>query len=260
MTDLRTARHGTLNRFAISTNDTCLAVQMLTVCLFTASTATSQPTLAANTPLVTTTPGNATAPRDLAVMTAYNPVRIPSNTIRSFCRVANRLSTVCGSLGHGQDRPIRDGPSCQCDEGWTGINCNVCTEDKACDALMQTGDGGVCYQRGEVVNHNFQMCDVTNKAIRDLLKTQIPQVTFTCKKEDRKCDFQCTCPLPIFRRSLPATAILTSSSSLGRPARVLHVPPRGLRVQRRTQRPKEQHLVQVQDRRLRMHPRPHVVW
>lgn len=103
-------------------------------------------------------------------------------------------ATVCGSLARGLDRPVREGDSCGCDEGWTGINCNVCTENKACDALMQTKDGGVCYQRGEVVKENYQMCDVTNKAIRNLLGTQIPQVTFNCNSEDHKCDFQCMCP------------------------------------------------------------------
>lgn len=87
---------------------------------------------------------------------------------------------------------MRQGKSCECDEGWTGINCNVCTSDRACDALMtETDDGGVCYTGGEVVKQNYQMCDVTNKAIRDLLGAQIPQVTFTCHKEFGECDFQC---------------------------------------------------------------------
>lgn len=99
--------------------------------------------------------------------------------------------TVCGSLARGAERPIREEKTCDCDEGWTGINCNVCTDNKACDALVEPGEGGVCYQNGEVVKNNFQMCDVTNKAIRDLLKEQVPQVTFTCKKDDKKCDFQC---------------------------------------------------------------------
>lgn len=35
------------------------------------------------------------------------------------------------------------------------------------------------------------MCDVTNRAIRDLLKEQVPQVTFTCKADTKECDFQC---------------------------------------------------------------------
>ncbi|KAK4672828.1 FAD-dependent urate hydroxylase [Podospora pseudopauciseta] len=102
----------------------------------------------------------------------------------------NCLEPLCGSLSRGPDRPKREGKSCQCDDGWTGINCNVCTNDRACDAMTETGDGGVCYTGGEIVKENFQMCDVTNKAIRSLLGAQIPQVTFNCKKETKLCDFQ----------------------------------------------------------------------
>ncbi|KAG9256155.1 uncharacterized protein F5Z01DRAFT_735438 [Emericellopsis atlantica] len=100
------------------------------------------------------------------------------------------LEPLCGSLARGKDRPMRSGKSCDCDDGWTGINCNVCTENKACDALMKTGDGGVCYQNGEVINHNYQICDVTNRKITDLLGKQRPEVTFTCKADDATCDFQ----------------------------------------------------------------------
>jgi hypothetical protein len=93
---------------------------------------------------------------------------------------------------------MRSGQFCECDEGWTGINCNVCTDDKACNALMETGDGGVCYQNGEVVNHNYQLCVVTNAKITDLLGEQRPQVTFTCKASDKECDFQCNGPSSSF--------------------------------------------------------------
>jgi hypothetical protein len=86
---------------------------------------------------------------------------------------------------------MRDGPECECEDGWSGINCNVCTKNSACDALMETKDGGVCYTNGEVVNHVFQMCDVTNRAILEMLNGQIPQVTFTCTAESQECDFQC---------------------------------------------------------------------
>jgi ABC-type multidrug transport system ATPase subunit/ABC-type multidrug transport system permease subunit len=55
---------------------------------------------------------------------------------------------------------------------------------------MENGEGGVCYTGGEVIKQNFQFCDVTNRAIRDLLKEQVPQVTFTCKNESQECDFQ----------------------------------------------------------------------
>jgi hypothetical protein len=103
------------------------------------------------------------------------------------------LHVVCGSLARGPDRSVRQGKSCECDEGWTGINCNVCTSDRACDALMTEsgGEGGVCYTGGEVVKQNYQMCDVTNQAIRKMLGEQVPQVTFTCHKESQECDFQC---------------------------------------------------------------------
>lgn len=67
----------------------------------------------------------------------------------------------------------------------------MCTEDKACNALMESEDGGVCYQMGNVLKNNYQMCDVTNEKIRDLLGEQIPQVTFTCDASDSKCEFQC---------------------------------------------------------------------
>ncbi|KAK0387167.1 hypothetical protein NLU13_5480 [Sarocladium strictum] len=100
------------------------------------------------------------------------------------------LNPLCGSLPKGKDRPMRGRDNCKCDEGWTGINCNVCTSNNACNAMMETGDGGVCYQNGEVVNQNHQICDVTNKKITSLLGTQRPEVTFTCDAKSETCDFQ----------------------------------------------------------------------
>ena len=82
--------------------------------------------------------------------------------------------------------------SCVCKEGWEGINCNVCSTDRACDALMPEGEGGVCYKQSVVVKENYQMCDVTNKKIIDQLgPDQKPQVTFSCNAEDETCNFQC---------------------------------------------------------------------
>lgn len=94
-------------------------------------------------------------------------------------------------MARGKDRPIRTGDTCECDEGWTGVNCNVCTENKACNALMDTGEDGVCYQNGEVVKSNYQMCGVTNEKILSMLDGKIPQASFTCDKQDGFCDFQC---------------------------------------------------------------------
>ena len=105
---------------------------------------------------------------------------------------------------------MRSGNSCDCDDGWTGINCNVCTQDNACNALMETGDGGVCYQNGEVVNQNHQMCDVTNEKILSMLDGKIPQATFSCKREDTFCDFQCALTLAHFHFFYPSSASLAS--------------------------------------------------
>lgn len=97
---------------------------------------------------------------------------------------------VCGSLADGENRPRREGDTCSCKDGWTGINCNVCETDNACNAMMPEGEGGRCYKQGVTVKENFQMCDVTNRKILDQLDGRKPQVTFTCKDEDKTCNFQ----------------------------------------------------------------------
>ena len=97
---------------------------------------------------------------------------------------------LCGSLADGKNRSPRQGDSCDCKDGWEGVNCNVCTSDDACDAMTVFGKGGVCYQKGLAVHENYQMCNVTNKAILDQIKPRIPQVTFSCNTEDATCNFQ----------------------------------------------------------------------
>ncbi|KAL1975489.1 hypothetical protein VTN31DRAFT_3881 [Thermomyces dupontii] len=97
---------------------------------------------------------------------------------------------TCGSLADGVNRAPRKGKSCKCKDGWAGINCNVCTTDDACNAMMPSGEGGVCYTQGIVVKENHQMCDVTNRKIVDQLKDRKPQVTFSCEAEYHTCNFQ----------------------------------------------------------------------
>lgn len=98
---------------------------------------------------------------------------------------------VCGSLARGKERELRENDICDCDDGWGGINCNVCTTDQACNALMPEDTGGVCYSDGVVVKENYQMCDVTNRKILDQLKERKPQITFSCNRELETCNFQC---------------------------------------------------------------------
>ncbi|KAI7861733.1 hypothetical protein BDF14DRAFT_1864871 [Spinellus fusiger] len=96
---------------------------------------------------------------------------------------------LCGALSDGRHRSPRQGDHCDCPEGWEGINCNVCTQDSVCDAMVPT-EKGTCYQGGLTVIENHQMCNVTNRKILDQLKTQVPQVTFSCNQKDASCDFQ----------------------------------------------------------------------
>lgn len=66
----------------------------------------------------------------------------------------------------------------------------MCTSDESCDAFMPEGLKGTCYTGGILVNKNYQMCDVTNRKILDILKGQIPQVTFSCNETAKECNFQ----------------------------------------------------------------------
>ena len=97
---------------------------------------------------------------------------------------------LCGSLAMGRERAPRTEDVCSCAEGWDGINCNVCTTDESCDAMMPDNEGGVCFKEGVVIQENHQMCDVTNRKIIDQLKGKEPQITFSCNKDDATCNFQ----------------------------------------------------------------------
>ncbi|KAL7274773.1 FAD-dependent urate hydroxylase [Rhizina undulata] len=100
------------------------------------------------------------------------------------------LQPLCGSLAAGNHRPAQEkGKQCECDEGWGGINCNVCQSDDACNKLMPQGIDGVCYKQGIAIKENYQMCDVTNRKILEMLKRK-PQVTFTCNELKDECQFQ----------------------------------------------------------------------
>lgn len=98
---------------------------------------------------------------------------------------------LCGALSDGnRRRPIRENGTCLCEPGWSGINCNICSSDESCDALVPLGLKGTCYKRGVLVNKFHQMCDVTNKKIIAILDGLKPQATFSCNKTAQACDFQ----------------------------------------------------------------------
>ncbi|CAG8671805.1 12165_t:CDS:10, partial [Racocetra persica] len=102
---------------------------------------------------------------------------------------------ACNSLADGPNRKAREADQfCKCSEGWGGINCNVCNADRACDSMVATGMNGTCYKGGLIVHENFQMCNVKNRKILDMLPDQPPQVTFSCNSTTANCDFQCKYP------------------------------------------------------------------
>jgi hypothetical protein len=142
-----------------------------------------------NIPIVINLMANAPVLQDSVERIAYRLVCIRQHPTLESIYTDGRI--VCGSLADGENRPVRQSDYCECTEGWTGINCNVCTKNKACNALMPGNEGGVCYQNGEVVHENYQMCHVTNQKIVDILEGRRPQVTFTCNANDSTCAFQC---------------------------------------------------------------------
>lgn len=101
---------------------------------------------------------------------------------------------LCGSLADGnKKRPSRkpeDNGHCKCSPGWRGVNCNICTDDKSCDAFMPEGIEGTCYKQGVLVEKFHQMCDVTNSKIIAILDGKKPQATFLCDRSNSSCDFQ----------------------------------------------------------------------
>ncbi|KZV94696.1 hypothetical protein EXIGLDRAFT_739854 [Exidia glandulosa HHB12029] len=104
---------------------------------------------------------------------------------------------------HVSPRTEEGDEECDCDEDWTGLNCNVCKNDNACvgfplrsenGTVLPPPEGGdvnmTCYRNGPTVINNHYMCDVTNPKIIDQLKEKKPQVTFSCDSTSESCTFQ----------------------------------------------------------------------
>ncbi|KAG8977970.1 hypothetical protein FRB90_008635, partial [Tulasnella sp. 427] len=74
------------------------------------------------------------------------------------------------------------------------------TTDQACAGFPLPGElrglddepvqNMTCYTGGLTVNSNYQMCDVTNRKILDMLPGRPPQVTFSCDRPSEECNFQ----------------------------------------------------------------------
>ena len=101
---------------------------------------------------------------------------------------------LCGSLeDDNNNRPQRspNDSSCLCEDGWSGINCNICEQDNVCDIFMPDESvKGTCYKNGMIVNKLYQGCNVTNVKILQILNGKLPQATFSCDKKEDLCNFQ----------------------------------------------------------------------
>jgi len=60
--------------------------------------------------------------------------------------------------------------------------------------MMPKGMDGTCYKGGLTVKQNYQMCQVINRKIIDQLDPKVAEVTFSCKKDEATCAFQCMHP------------------------------------------------------------------
>ncbi|CCH60931.1 hypothetical protein TBLA_0D04350 [Henningerozyma blattae CBS 6284] len=122
------------------------------------------------------------------------------NTGRCDCREGfagdDCLTPLCGSLADdNSNRPMRSNETntCkgQCDDGWSGINCNICEMDSVCDSFMPDSSiKGTCYRNGMIVNRVFEGCNVTNEKIIEILNGKLPQISFSCDKKKQECNFQ----------------------------------------------------------------------
>ncbi|KAK0550556.1 FAD-dependent urate hydroxylase [Tilletia horrida] len=106
-------------------------------------------------------------------------------------------SPLCGdpTKGNSARYPRPSGENnCKCSYGWAGLNCNTCQRDEACANFVMGGEAlgedGVCYTGGQTVRQSFQQCDVTNSRILEMLPGRPPQVTFSCARDTKECNFQ----------------------------------------------------------------------
>jgi hypothetical protein len=67
----------------------------------------------------------------------------------------------------------------QCDENWSGQNCNVCNNDNVCSPLGVLGTQQIC-NKGPVVwaDNHHGYCTVNNALLSNLVQNQVVNATF----------------------------------------------------------------------------------
>lgn len=105
------------------------------------------------------------------------------------------LIKVCGSLTSGDRKIPAPNQGCKCDDGWAGLNCNVCTKDEVCNPLVEAGVNGTCYTGPVVVKRHFKSCTASVPLLEEMFPEKQPAITFGCnihKQNNNTCSFQCT--------------------------------------------------------------------
>lgn len=151
---------------------------------------------------------SASAHRDGPVLIASHLVCLSLPTY-DIADVSNP-SLECDSLADGdRRRPREEGETCECKDGWGGINCNgrfsppvhrvtlslalVCQNDNACIGFPLAGgisslteglntENMTCYTGGETVFNNHQMCNVTSRS----LSFSLPWSNLSLRQKDSR--------------------------------------------------------------------------
>ena len=68
---------------------------------------------------------------------------------------------LCGKLPARRRKPAEE---CTCAGGWTGMNCNVCSDNEACSEMTRPVEG-ICYNEHIVVENAFKSCKFSKPSL-----------------------------------------------------------------------------------------------
>lgn len=90
-------------------------------------------------------------------------------------------TVLCGALSM-EERPPLEGKSCECEEGWGGLNCNVCQMNSACRLFKSNS---TCYKGPIIKSHAFKSCGaILPPLYRRLLLNKPTNATTECTKQE----------------------------------------------------------------------------
>ncbi|KAI9608115.1 hypothetical protein H4Q26_005571 [Puccinia striiformis f. sp. tritici PST-130] len=108
---------------------------------------------------------------------------------------------VCGSLARGDERHVRQDNSTSCPATTAGLGSTVTyakmikPNHPSARSIVTTPERSnkseaVCYKGGYTVKESFQMCNITNRKIVDMLPGRPPEGSLSCDMNKKSCQFQ----------------------------------------------------------------------